>query len=196
MISLSIQTRILSEKELKELCPPGVALSEFAAEGVCHPVKARVLAVGIYSTEGQFFKLIQHSNEEVVLDETWRLVQTCLIHRTKIVGATLLSFDLPFAVWRSWALEIEVPPQVMQLAEGSFKWNPLFVDVGKAFRLDASVDCSFDDIGRTLGTGGQRVDFVPGTFAAIWKRNRNIATKWLLNEVKQPAEWAARMGIQ
>lgn len=189
-VALSIQNRPLTEGELNERHVPSACRKNQLDKAVA----SKVVAFGVFATEFGF-KLVETVNERLLLEKLWGYVAACLDTRTVVVGAELHQFDLPLAVQRSWAVDVKVPREVFTYEGNIARWNPLLVDIQLAFTLQTFKPCSFDSMARLLGTGGRYRGHQRGAFATLWKKNSEEAAKFLATEVRQPYEWARRMGI-
>lgn len=129
----------------------------------------KVLVIGFYDDEKDAVTALvvddENSNEQSVLKTFWMIVGEAVKQSKRMAGVNIFDFDLPFLVRRSWILDVDV-------------------------RQSKS---SFDEIGRAFGTGGKPDGINGGDFARLWREDRETAKRYLINDLKQPAQWATRM---
>lgn len=194
-VSFAIGTQVLSDKELLQLCPSHELIEDFTDGAVTHPAKSRTLVIAmVLSNSGQVL-LIDHREESVLLTEWWSKVQSLCIGRTPIFSLNCTTFDLPYLVWRSWSLGVDVPGSVISWMGHKCIWSPLFVDMSVAASLGTDKLHDLSDVAVVLGMGQPDDVHTRETFAALWKRDQARAIKWLVNNARQPLEWASRMGM-
>lgn len=166
---------------------------ERAALSAC---TGRVLVIGYYSP-GKAAAVIAQGEETDLITRFWQMYEKMRADGRPMVGLNIHDFDLPFLVRRSWILGVDVPATV--IVQGRY-FDPAFIDLRKVWLLGqhaANCPSNFDVIGRALGTGGKNGQS-GADFAKLWHgtaEEREKAVAYLENDLRQPAEWAARMGI-
>lgn len=159
----------------------------------------KVLVIGFYDFETEAVTALaenpNNNDEAAVLRSFWKIFSDSAKTNKRMVGLNIFSFDLPFLIRRSWILEVEVPPAVGTLGK-YVKWNEVFTDLREIWQLgDRQSKSSFDELGRAFGTGGKPDGINGGDFARLWREDRETAKRYLINDLKQPVQWALRMGI-
>ena len=83
--------------------------------------------------------------------------------------------------------------------DNQIPWHHVFVDLRKRWMCGQhSSNCksNFDILGQAFGTGGKGVTGVTGKdFARLWVEDRELAERYLVEDLKQPAAWAQQMGV-
>ena len=164
----------------------------------------QVLAIGYYDSRARETS-IDHQldmTEEELIYVFWDRVVRARKADAKMVGVNIFDFDLPFLVRRSWILDIPIPSRLL---ENNRYWDrSVFVDLREAWLLGQRPDrvrSSFDELGRAFSTGGkdESSDITGAKFhEAFWGDDKEAfeqALEYLRNDVRQPAEWAIRMGV-
>lgn len=161
------------------------------------PTTGQVLAIGI--RRGDKSGIFAEPTESETLAKFWKKYLACRSEQTKLVGANIIQFDLPFLVRRSWILGVDVPRTVCQFGKwGNF--DPLFVDIREWWQLGQRNGCesSLDAMARALGCGCKTEGINGGDFARLWNgtaEERNQAMCYLLNDLKLTADVATRLGV-
>ena len=172
-------------------------LDGFWQTATLNPATSRVLVVGYHNPHKNAFSFDFDDDDEArLITRFWKQYLTRRSKGESLVGVNIHDFDLPYLVRRSWMLGVDVPASVM---DASFRyWDRIFVDLRKVWLLgqhSTSQKSSFDFIGKAMGTGGKPEGVSGGDFHKLWRTDRAAAEKYLVNDLRQPGEWAARMGI-
>ena len=167
---------------------------EFKDRAALDAVTGRVIAIGYFNPAADK-SVIDHGDERELIDRFWGKALSCRNEHRAMVGLNIHDFDLPFLVRRSWFLDVYVPDWAMQRSR---YFDPVFVDLRKTWlcgQHGTSIKSSFDHLGKAFGTGGKPEGVSGGQFAELWETDREKAIAYLENDLRQPAIWAARMGI-
>lgn len=156
----------------------------------------QVLAIGIRRDDksGVF-----QGPEAEILAKFWAKYLACRKEQTKLVGANIVQFDLPFLVRRSWILGVDVPGSVCQFGKwGNF--DSLFVDIREWWQLGQRNNCesSLDTMARALGVGSKPEGIDGSDFARLWfgsPEEKQQAMGYLLNDLQLTADVATRLGV-
>lgn len=170
----------------------------FKADAALSPKTGEVLCIGCCSTDTLKTHVIERTNnlEVTVLREFWALYRECESKNVRMAGLNIFRFDLPFLIKRSWAIDLDVPPTVLNVYDKWCSFNPIFVDLRNVWQMgDRQCKSSFDEIGAVLRTGGKAMGNGKA-FHLLWEKQRDAAMKYLINDVRQPAEWCRRVGIK
>lgn len=156
----------------------------------------KVLVIGFYDDDSDKVTALAETdqvNEAAVLRSFWQLAEDAIKNNQRMCGLNIFAFDLPFLIRRSWILDVDVPASIVS-GDKYVKWNPIFLDLRERWQLgDRQAKSSFDELGRAFGTGGKPDGVNGGDFARLWRDDRETAKQYLINDLKQPAQWALRM---
>jgi hypothetical protein len=154
----------------------------------------RVLCIGYLSTAKDKVMIDDGKGDESeILLNFWKQFGICRLSSQPMVGLNIHDFDLPFIARRSWMLGIDVPPEAF---DGRY-WDRIFVDLRERWlcgQRSTSCESNFDAIAKALGTAGKNGQS-GADFAKLWIDDRPAAIDYLTNDLRQPAVWAARMGL-
>jgi hypothetical protein len=218
MLVFDIETEPLPEEQLLAIMPPfdsdSVALGnlkdpakiaeklaekeashrrKFVEDAAFNANTARVLAIGYHSTvNGK--TCIQATDEEKMIVDFWGQASKMRAAGRSIVGVNITGFDLPFLCRRSWLLGLDVPTWVRV---GRY-WDRAFIDLCETWRCGQQwqeAPASFNALAGYFGTDAKPEGCDGAIFYQVWRENRELAIRYLTNDVQQPAKWAARMGI-
>lgn len=221
MISFDIETKPLSEDELRNIMPPfdpdSVAVgnlkdaakimakieekrasheSEFFEKAALHAHTATILVIGYHNPDTKT-TVIQEADEEKLIVDFWSQCSKMKSASRSMVGVNIHGFDLPFIRRRSWMLGIDVPSWVRE--PGSRYWHKTFIDLCEEYgcgQRDWQLpSVSFDSLASYFGSGSKPDNCQGKIFYQVWDENRDAAIEYLKNDVEQPAKWARRMGI-
>lgn len=173
------------------------AWQKFRGNAALDAATGQVLAIGI-QRDGKA-GIFAEPTEAETLAKFWAKYLQCRAQQTKMVGANIIQFDLPFLIRRSWMLCVDIPSTVCQFGKwGNF--DPLFVDIREWWLLGQRNNCesSLDAMARALGCGCKTEGMDGGDFARLWfgtAEERKQATAYLLNDLKLTASVAARLGV-
>lgn len=169
-------------------------VAKFLDRAALSATTARVLVIGYYSVAKDRV-VIDHADgdESKLLANFWQQYKTNRANSKKMVGLNIFDFDLPFIARRSWLNGIDVPETAF---DGRY-WDRLFVDLRRRWLCGqhfSACESNFDALGKAFGTGGKNGQS-GADFARLWHEDRNAAIAYLTQDLKQPAAWAARMGL-
>lgn len=172
-------------------------IAEFLDRAALSAVTGRVLVVGYYSVEKD--KVViddggKDGDESKIIVNFWKQYALGRAAPRKLVGLNIFDFDLPFLIRRSWILGIDVPATAVK---DDRYFDQVFIDLRRRWLCGqhfSACESNFDVIGKALGTGGKNGQS-GADFARLWKEDRAAAINYLTNDLKQPAAWAARMGL-
>ena len=147
----------------------------------------RVLAIGLL-VEGQFVLISEPATEAIMLHEFWDICAPS--EGNHLVGFNCCQFDLPVLIRRSWKLGVAVP---LGIRRGRY-WGDNITDLRDVWQCgDRQAHGSLDTIAKHLGVGqknGEGKDF-----ARLWHNNRELALRYLQNDLALTAAIAKRMGV-
>lgn len=166
----------------------------------------RVLAIGYFSIDKKLVTVDScglgdpAKYEPTLIIHFWEQYKRARIAKPSprpLIGLNIHEFDLPFLVRRSWILGIDVPPTVLR---DDRYWDSLFIDLRKRWLCGQwgagnGTKSSFDSLAAAFGTGGKFEGRSGSEFATLWRQDRDKAIAYLQEDLRQPAEWAKRMGI-
>lgn len=165
----------------------------------------RVLAIGLFAAETDVFfcdpwptKDKDEISECDIIRRFWSKCADCIHKSRSIVGLNIYQFDLPFLVRRSWVLGVQVPNIIARDLQTRWpKWHERFIDLRQLWLLGAGWDTksNFTTLCQAFGTGG-KTEESGKYFWKLWEKDPDRAVAYLEQDVRQPAEWAKRMGIQ
>lgn len=171
-------------------------IADFLSKAALSATTARVLVIGYYSVEKDKVVIDDGKGDESkLIVNFWRQYQTCRAAPKKLVGLNIFDFDLPFLVRRSWIHGIDVPATLMK--DDRYWDTNTLVDLRKRWLCGQQWNAcpsNFDAIAKALGTTGKNGQS-GADFARLWHEDRNAAIEYLSQDLKQPAVWAARMGL-
>lgn len=171
---------------------------EFKGSAALSPITGQVLAIGV-QRDGKA-GIFAEANEAATIARFWKKYLSCRADQTKLVGANIVQFDLPFLVRRSWILGVSVPSAVFTYSGKWINFDSLFCDIRDLWTLGQRSGCeaSLDAMSRALGCGQKPDDIGGDDFARLWlgtAEERQQATAYLLNDLKMTAEVATRLGV-
>lgn len=171
-------------------------VAAFLDRAALSPTTGRVLCVGYFSVSKDKVVIDDGKGDEAGLIVTfWKQYTLARSSSQKLVGLNIFDFDLPFLIRRSWMLGIDVPTTVMK--DDRYFDATVFVDLRKRWLCGqhfSSCESNFDALAKALGTPGKNGQSGKD-FAKLWKEDREAAITYLTEDLKQPAAWAARMGL-
>ena len=162
------------------------------------PTTGMVLAIGI-RRDGKS-GIFAEATESETLIKFWRKYLACRVEQTRMVGANIVQFDLPFLIRRSWMLGVDVPTTAFTYSGKWVNFDPIFCDIRDLWQLGQKNGCesSLDFMGRVLGCGCKTEGIGGADFARLWRgtaEERQQATGYLLNDLKLTADVAMRLGV-
>lgn len=177
------------------------AFAEFKSRAALSATTGQILVVGYYNPITDAFAASDGTNKDGdvpevrILTSFWSKFETCKQQKRPMIGLNIHDFDLPFIMRRSWVLGVPVPHGV--LMQGRF-WCDTFVDLRKVWLCGQATNgtkSSFDELAAAFGTDGKPEGIGGGDFARLWEEDRERAIAYLENDLRQPAKWAAAMGV-
>lgn len=173
------------------------AWSEFVGKAALDASTGQVLAIGM-GRDGKS-AIIAEPTEAESLAKFWKKYQQCRKEQTRMVGANIFGFDLPFMIRRSWVLSVDIPTSVCQFGKWG-NYDPIFVDIREWWQLGQRNNCesSLDHMARTLGVGAKTEGIGGADFARLWfgsPEEKQQAVGYLLNDLKLTANVASRLGV-
>lgn len=171
---------------------------EFKGNAALSPITGQVLAIGV-QRDGKA-GIFAEATEAATIARFWKKYLSCRSDQTKLVGANIVQFDLPFLVRRSWILGVSVPSAVFTYSGKWINFDSLFTDIRDLWTLGQRSGCeaSLDAMARALGCGCKPDDVGGADFARLWlgtAEERQQATAYLLNDLKITAAVATRLGV-
>ena len=159
----------------------------FIDRAALDPMTGRVLAIGVVDQDGSVDVL--SGSEPDLLYGFWDVIRCSGgIHR--LIGFSVLSFDLPFLIRRSWRHGIPVP---VGLRDGRY-WSKDIIDLRDVWQLgdrqahgSLNAICKFLGLGEKLGDGKD--------FAGLWETDREQAINYLKQDLNLTRKLAQRMGL-
>ena len=163
-------------------------------------VTGRVLVIGYHNPENDV-SLLSHCDgvEREIIESFWYKYSKCRQAGRSMVGLNIYDFDLPFLVRRSWQLDVQVPPTAFEQNRNWVNWDRIFVDIRPIWLLGqrgTGTKSNFDTLAAAFHTGGKPDGVTGADFARLWATNRDAAVAYLEEDIRQPAIWAERMGIE
>jgi len=178
------------------------AREQFIEKAALSATTGRVLAIGYFDPAKEAVRVngigeleTADKDEAEVIEDFWNTAEDCRDRSVPLVGLNIHEFDLPFLVRRSWILDLMIPDWVMSQDR---YWDPIFVDLRKKWLCGVratDVRSNFGELGAAFGTGGKTDGVTGADFSRLWWSDRTKAIEYLVNDVKQPATWAYRMGV-
>lgn len=173
---------------------------EFVDRAPLSPVTGSVLVVAYHSPGKNATVIDDGGGDEISLLKTfWHKAGKVRKQQNRLVGLNIHDFDLPFLVNRSWMLGVTVPSFVFTVWKHRINWDESFVDLRKYWllgRWGSGTKSSFDHLAAAFGTVGKPQEECEGAnFYRMWRENRDLAIKYVKNDVEQPAIWLDAMGI-
>lgn len=172
---------------------------EFKGKAALDPMTGQVLAIGI--GRGEKAAVIAQPTEAETLAAFWKKYQQCRKDQTRMAGANINGFDLPFLVRRSWMLGVDIPATAYTHEGKWVNFDKLFVDIRELWLLGqrwGDTESSLGSMARALGVGDKTPGINGGDFARLWfgtPEERQQATDYLLNDLKLTADVATRLGV-
>lgn len=191
--SLAVENHALAVEQAR-----GEAWRQFKSNAALSPLTGQVLAIGI--RRGDKSGIFGGVPEPEILTSFWKKYKACRQEQTKLVGANIKQFDLPFLIRRSWMLGVSVPSTAYTYDGKWLNFDPLFFDIRDLWLLGQRSGCesSLDAMSRALGVGSKPDGINGGDFARLWlgtPAEREQATGYLLNDLKLTAEVATKLGV-
>lgn len=178
---------------------------DFRDAATLNAAYGRVLAIGLFSPEKDVFVCdpcpdISYGRTEEcdILRRFWLQCVVCIHGSRPIVGLNIFQFDLPFMLRRSWILGVEVANIIVRDVQTRWpKWHERFVDLRQLWLLGTGWDTksNFTTLSHAFGTYG-KTEGSGKFFWKLWSEDRDRAVVYLEQDVRQPAEWAQRMGVR
>jgi len=166
------------------------------------PITGSVLAIG-FSQHGSctIVNAAADTDESTILKLWWRAFELARGESQKLIGWNIANFDIPFLVWRSAAMGVEIPRGVYR-----GKWlSDSFVDLmdrwGRMYdpwKGQQSGSVQAKRIARFLGCS-RPADEIEGK--DFWRHflgsesERSIAIRYLENDVTEETIIAKRLGV-
>jgi hypothetical protein len=175
--------------------------NEFYDKAALSPVTGRVLCIGYYQPlDDNSFIDDGRGHEKAILNSFWTWYEEAGEGMNSMIGLNINDFDLPFLKMRSHILGVHVPHDVLR---NNRYWNEVFVDLREIFHCGkriGSVVSNFTHLSKVFGTAGKfdEGEVSGKDFHKFWfgtKEERELAIKYLEQDIRQPAEWAMRMGV-
>lgn len=175
------------------------AKAEFIGRAALSPLTGRVLAIGYLCDSAASISCDSTTatgDEAGILTEFWDAFSRNGFAPavSEFVGFNIFGFDLPFLIRRSWALRVDVPPDVLR----DRRWNPLFIDLMRVWACGAYRAMEkLDTVAKFLGCGGKPDDIDGGMFAGLWAdpATHQQAVEYLKNDLAMTAAVARKMGV-
>lgn len=203
-IIIDLETESRPEAEILHLAPEFTApanykdpakIAEYIAErraswaekGALDALTGRIVAIG-YVNAGGFVDDIK--DERCMLDTLWATIRIAEASGWKIIGFNIARFDIPFAVRRSWALGIPVPPS---LYKGRYLNPGIFIDLMEVWQMGNYDDrISLKRLAEYLGIG-TKDESQSEHFGKLLLNNRAEAIKHLENDLRLTEAIADRL---
>lgn len=205
-IFFDIETAPLPEEHIRPLMPEFAAPANYKdpekikasiaeqqqkwlANGALSAITGRLIVVGFTDESGAYSTIFGDNNEALVLKDWWDYVQTQLGCGNCLIGFCCKSFDLPFLIRRSWALNVHVPRNIW---EGRY-FSSQIIDVAEKWQCSngQTERISLDSLAKFLGVGAKTGD--GKDFAVLWETNRPAAIEYLQNDLKLTQRCYERM---
>lgn len=197
-IIFDIESGPLPEDQIRPLMPPFEAPGNIKdPEKIAAAIKAKqdkwieqaalsaitgkVLCVGVLiGPEFRDLGARTPNDEKALLEAFWLMARTAVFNGDYLVGFCCKMFDLPFLVRRSWALGVQVPPNIW---DGRY-FSDHFIDIAEKWEcgVRGCDHISLDQLSKFLGVGqknGEGKDF-----AALWESDRQAALAYLQNDLQ------------
>jgi len=171
---------------------------DFIRNAALSATTGEVLAIGLYTPHNDNVSILSETEEipeAQVLFTFWKLAVRMRTEGRRMIGLNIFDFDLPFLVRRSWILGVDTPTWL--LSQNRY-WNDIFIDLRSNWlcgQWPKGMKSSFDELARAFGTAGKTEGVTGADFATLWEDDRDLAIEYLTNDLKQPYEWAKRMGV-
>lgn len=162
------------------------------------PVTGRVVAIGLKRAGGERVLVVDCDNEAEALSTFWQQYGKCRKNGESMIGFNIEGFDLPFLIRRSWINHVDVPRTLLD--KGRY-WDSVFIDLMKVWSCGAYGKFEkLDTVARALKCGKKTEDAdgekVSGKdFAKLWQENRELAIRYLENDVNMTEAVAVRLGV-
>ena len=174
---------------------------DFKGKAALNATTGRLVAIGMWLAPcGPRIIDCDGDREEDGLRDFWNTVEACLKCSIPMIGFNSNSFDIPFAIRRSWILGVPIPVGVRV---GRYL-NPLFIDLMRVWALDGRDMVGLDTLAKAFGlpakvkeveVDGVKVAVSGATFYQLWRSNRVVAEKYLARDLEIPAKLARLMGV-
>ena len=175
---------------------------KFKDKAALDATTGRVVAIGVspcpVGGNGPAIINCDGDSEESGLKLFWEWVEGNLKAQRPMIGWNSNGFDLPFLVRRSWILGVPIP---IGVRKGRY-FADLFIDLMQTwacgsrdyFKLDAAA-AAFGLTGKVKEVAGDPIE--GKTFYLAWRdpKRRKTAEKYLMADLRIPAELAKRMGV-
>lgn len=164
------------------------AEAKWKQDAALSALTGQVLLIG--TMQGGIFDA--HMGEEKqLLTEFWMWLDTMQLALSHtICGFSILNFDLPFLVQRSYLMGVSFP---WAIRKGRY-WSEHFVDLAELWACGSREKmASLDTLARSMGLGaktGHGADF-----AKLFSEDREKAVAYCENDLRLTAAMAERMGI-
>ncbi len=177
------------------------AFAEFKSRAALSATTGQILCVGYFNAKSEQTFIDDGRNDDGdvpevrILGRFWRKYEECRDQRRPMIGLNIHDFDLPFLMRRSWILGVPVPSGVLMQKR---YWCDTFLDLRKLWlcgQMSNGTKSSFDELAAAFGTDGKPEGINGGDFARLWEEDRATAIAYLENDLRQPAKWAAAMGV-
>jgi len=155
------------------------------------PITGLVLAIG-YLTEST--TVLDIDEEPPLLHRFWQQYLYCRSKNEKLVGHNIFNFDLPFLIRRSWLLDIEIPPGLLEHR----RWidSTTFEDTMSLWACGGHREYqSLDGLAKAFGVGGKLEGVNGQQFAELLATDRPLAEKYLATDLTITRAIAERMGV-
>ena len=160
------------------------------------PVTGQVVAIGYLWTDTGI-QVLDHSRPEGAMLETfWHNVEEAIHSSIVCVGHNIEGFDLPFAVQRSWMLDVDVPCWMTTGTQHDRRrwFGDTMIRWSQGARGPASW-VKLDLLARLLGVGQKPDDVDGGMFAGLLKTDPEKALAYLANDLVMTRGVAERLGL-
>lgn len=171
--------------------------AEFVGRAALSPRTGRVEAIGLMSSLGVFGVI--SGDECDILSAFWAKVEKCASQNRKLIGHNIFGFDLPFLVFRSWLLEVDVPMELI-LPQDRYYNSQIFTDTmtrwGRGSRSIPYI--GLEEVAFSFGYPGKPEGVTGADFSRLWRgtpEDRAKAEAYLLNDLQMTASIARRMQI-
>lgn len=167
---------------------------DFKGRAALDATTGQVLVIGYYNPDADRFA-IDHGDEAELIARFWAKAASCRAEHRSFVGLNIHEFDLPFLARRSWLLGVSVPDWLIRQDR---YFDGVFIDLRKVWLCGqwtgSGVKSSFGHLAKAFGTDGKPDGIDGSMFADLWETDREKAIAYLESDLRQPAEWARRMG--
>lgn len=183
-----------TKDEAKRAAIVEAAKAKFVERAALDPLTGQVVAIGYHAAEAEPVVIgvgWSVKTEADVLAHFWETFAYCSKAKRPLAGWNTHGFDLPFLVRRSWINDVAVPQGLLE--RGRY-WHETFVDLMQIFSCGKYGDfVSLHRACQAFGLAGKNGS--GADFHRLWTEDRDKAIAYLLNDVKQTYEVAARMGV-